>query len=201
MRYDLEYREAVVLEDGTGAELRLIRPEDKALVARGFLALSPQTRYLRFFAHKQHLTSADLRYLTELDLEHHLALGAVGVGADRIPLPMGIARFIRERDPAVAEGAVVVVDAFQGQGLGAILLARLGAAAHERGIRALRFTALCENRALPHLVHRVFREVRAGPVEEGTRTFLATCAPLDRAASRAPPPRAPAPPGRRALRM
>lgn len=201
MTFDLDYREARALPDGTRAELRLIRADDKALMARGFQALSPYTRYLRFFAHKQCLTAADLRYLTELDYEDHLAIGAVGIGADGVQIPMGIARFIRERDPAVAEGAVVVVDAFQGQGLGAVLLTRLAAAAHERGVRALRFTALAENRALAHLVHKVFTEVEASPVEEGTRTFLAACGPTRSAShARGPTPRLLTPPPRRALR-
>ena len=78
---------------------------------------------------------------------------------------------------------------------------RLLAAAHERGVRALRFTALAENRALAHLVHKVFTEVEASPVEEGTRTFLAACGPTRSAShARGPTPRLLTPPPRRALR-
>jgi len=50
---------------------------------------------------------------------------------------IGIARFMRfEQDPARAEVAATVADAFQGRGLGRLLLTRLAEAARERGVRS-----------------------------------------------------------------
>ena len=62
------------LRDGTGIEIRPIRPDDKDLLARGWALLSPQTQQQRFLTAKPRLTNADLRYLTEVDGAQHVAL-------------------------------------------------------------------------------------------------------------------------------
>lgn len=170
-RYHADYRETVRLGDGTLALLRLLTPEDRALLQEGFKALSPQTRYYRFFAHKQQLSTGDLEYLTRVDSNDHFALGAVRERADGTTEPLGIARFVRRAQEREAEAAVVVVDAFQGRGLGRMLLERLGEAAHERGVRVLTMSTLAENRALQKLVRSTFANVEAGPIQDGIRTF------------------------------
>ena len=170
LRYRPEYRETVRLRRGDRATLRLLTPEDRPLVEAGFEALSDQTRYYRFFTHKRALTERELAYLTELDHYAHVAIGAVL--ADDPTVPLGVARFVRlGNDPTAAEAAVVVVDPHQGQGLGRILLERLGEAAFERGVRRLEFTSLAENAALGALVRSTFTAVQASPIEEGTRDF------------------------------
>lgn len=172
-RYHEDYRENVRIGDGTLALLRLVTSEDQTLLQDGFRALSPQTRYYRFFAHKQQLSTGDLDYLTKIDHSDHLAIGAVREHEDAPTEPLGIARFVRQPGDLEAEAAVVVVDAYQGQGLGRMLLERLGEAAHERGIQVLSMTTLAENRALQCLVRSTFSKVEAGPIQDGTRTFSA----------------------------
>src|SRR5207245_4362935 len=96
--------------------------------------LSPTSRYRRFLSAKDHLTDREWRYFTEVDGINHFALGAVR-HADGQEEGLGVARFIRLIDrPTVAEPAVVVADPWQRKGLGRLLLARLVAAASERGI-------------------------------------------------------------------
>src|SRR5215813_10393760 len=142
-RFDADYREKVVLKGGTEVVLRLVRPDDKPLFVAGFARLSPESRYFRFFTGKDHLTDAELRYLTELDGENHLAIGALGPDGQGA----GVARFIRlAQEPEVAELAVTVVDSMQRKGLGRILSERLMAAARERGVKRLRAEILAENR-------------------------------------------------------
>lgn len=170
-RYRPDYSEFVSLPDGTSAQLRLVGPEDRALVVKGFSQLSDQTRYERFFAHKPQLTSQDLDYLTQVDGEAHLAIGAVGLTEEGWLAPMGIARFIRYGEAQAAEGAIVVVDAYQGRGLGQVLLERLGEAAWERGVRRLEFTTLAKNRRLHRLVASSYPNVVTGRIEEGIRTL------------------------------
>jgi hypothetical protein len=48
--FDERYLERAKLEDGTEVLLRLVGPEDKALIMEGFARLSPQARYRRFFS-------------------------------------------------------------------------------------------------------------------------------------------------------
>ena len=64
-----DYAEQAVLRDGTRVRLRLIRPDDKALLHDGFERLSPASRYLRFLAPKAALSDDELRYLCEVDHE------------------------------------------------------------------------------------------------------------------------------------
>lgn len=128
--------------------LRLIGPEDKALLRDGFARLSPESRYRRFFAAKRELSPEELRYFTEFDGMSHLAIGAIHVRSDRSEEGLGVARFVRlPNEPTVAEAAVVVVDDYQNRGLGHLLLIRLVAAARERGIERFRATTLVENPA------------------------------------------------------
>ena len=146
--FDERYDERVRLDDGTRVHLRLIGPEDKALILQGFARLSPESRYRRFFAAKRELSPQELRYFTEFDGNNHLAIGAVRIRGDRSEEGLGVARFVRlPEDPKVAEAAVVVVDDYQNKGLGHLLLLRLVAAAKERGVERFRATTLADNPA------------------------------------------------------
>jgi RimJ/RimL family protein N-acetyltransferase len=129
--------EQVAVKDGLTVLVRPLRPEDKALISQAFEALSPETRYRRFFAPLQSLSSQDLRYLTEVDHRDHEALAAVNPENGMI---IGVARFVRSEDPEEAEVAVVVGDPWQEHGVATALLERLVERAREEGIE--RFVAL-----------------------------------------------------------
>src|SRR5437762_509563 len=118
------------LADGTRVVIRRIQPGDKRMLARGLELLSEETRQRRFLSAKPRLTNAELRYLTEVDGQAHVAL--VAVLADRLDHVVAVARYVRlPDDPATADAAIVVGDPWQRQGLGrrlAIMLADAGAA-------------------------------------------------------------------------
>lgn len=153
-RFDQDYREPVVLRDGTAATLRLLRAEDRVLLERGFEKLSERSRYYRFFTPKPRLSEAEARYLTDVDGEAHVALGASVATAEGGEEGLGVARFIRLADePDVAEAAVTVLDDAQGKGLGSLLLLRLIAAARERHVKSFRCWVLAENKEMLSLLH------------------------------------------------
>jgi RimJ/RimL family protein N-acetyltransferase len=128
----------VALRDGSTVLIRPVQSADAPLVADGFARLSPRSRQLRFLTRKKQLSTAELRYLTEVDHHDHEALVALNHGDGR---GVGIARYIRHADdPHAAEIAVTVVDDWQGRGLGTELVARLSGRASHEGIH--RFTAL-----------------------------------------------------------
>lgn len=123
------------LADGRRVLFRPIEPTDKELLADGFHRLSPESRYRRFFRSIDHLSDAQLRYLTEVDQKDHVAWVAVlpDEAKDR---GAGVARWVRLADePDAAEGAITVVDSLQGLGIGKTLLHLLAHVAIERGIR------------------------------------------------------------------
>jgi RimJ/RimL family protein N-acetyltransferase len=132
--------------------LRSLQPGDSAAVLAVFAGMSPRSRELRFLAPKPRLTSADVRRLTAVDQRDHVALLATSAPDHQ---PIGIARFIRDRDDAMsAEVAVAIVDRWQHRGVGSTLLDALAQRAVEVGVR--RFTALVshDNTAVHRLLHR-----------------------------------------------
>jgi len=155
------YVERAVLRDGTQVLLRLVTPEDKELLRAGFERLSPESRYARFLAPKSQLSDDELRYLCEVDHEHHVAIGAVRDDRDvrdpgAAPVGLGIARFIRLADPPnTAEAAIAVADEIQHQGLGSLLFLRLVAAAAERGIERFRCEVLGSNAGMAKLLAQI----------------------------------------------
>lgn len=155
-RYTAAWSETDVLKDDTVVEVRLVRPEDKRLLEQGLERMSAESRFFRFFAHRDRLSPRELAYLTELDYERHLAIGAIGTKLDGEKVGLGVARFICLEPPTIAEAAITVIDEAQGKGLGRVLFKHLVAAAHERGVRAFRFDVLAENEAMLKLVEHLF---------------------------------------------
>jgi protein lysine acetyltransferase len=149
------------LENGTEIVIRPIRPGDKPLLAEGIARLSPRSARLRFLAPKNRLSTAELRYLTEIDFVDHYAL--VAVRADDPWHAAGVGRWVRDRDePGAAELAIVVEDDLQRQGLGTAIVLELADAARARGIGRFTGTALTENAAAARLFRRLspYAEIR-----------------------------------------
>jgi GNAT superfamily N-acetyltransferase len=156
--FDADYQETVTLRNGQRVRLRAVRPEDKRNLVRGLHRLSPASRLSRFFAMKKRLTETELRYLTEVDVVNHFAIGALTLRDDDAEGEgIAIGRFVRlDSPPDSAEPAIVVVDAWQGQGLGRMLLERLIDAARERGIRSFHAEFLADNAAIRQLLESLF---------------------------------------------
>jgi RimJ/RimL family protein N-acetyltransferase len=128
----------VQLTTGHTYDVREIRPDDKQRLSEGLARLSDQSVYRRFLGPKPSFSSAELRYLTEIDGFDHYALVALPAG--RPDLIVAVGRFVRlPDDPLTADVAFVVADPIQGRGLGKQLARLLGDAARERGVH--RFVA------------------------------------------------------------
>jgi len=156
------------LTGGTRVLIRHIEPGDKHLLEAGLARLSEETIRKRFLAAKPRFSSAELRYLTEVDGRRHAAL--VAVLADDPELLIGVARYVALPDaPHTAELAVVVGDRFQGQGLGRRLTELLADEARANGIRRFAATMLAENRAAMRLMRTFAARLEQsghGPVRE-----------------------------------
>lgn len=156
------------LADGRKVVVRPIGPDDKWRLQEGLRRLSLETVRRRFLAVRPRFTTAELRYLTEVDGVNHIALVAMDPVAFRL---VAVARAVRSlEDPECAEWAVVVADPWQGRGLGTRLMEDLVAEAGAVGIH--RFSALIdgENAAVLRLLARApgrwERDVAAGGVRE-----------------------------------
>jgi GNAT superfamily N-acetyltransferase len=138
--------ELVVLRDGSEALVRQVRPEDKPLFVAGWAGLSDETVYRRFLQSRDGLSVDELAFFTEIDHVDHEAIGALDADGRH---GVGVARYVRDPErPHAAEAAVIVIDAWQGRGLGGKLLRRLCARATENGIRVFTATLLASNEAM-----------------------------------------------------
>jgi GNAT superfamily N-acetyltransferase len=141
------------LPDGAEVLVRAVRPEDKPLFARGWEHFGDESRYRRFMGVKSRLTTAELSFFTEIDHIDHEAIGALdpetGDG-------LGVARYVRDLDrPHAADAAVSVIDAWQGRGLGGLLLRRLCDRAAQNGIRVFTAELLTSNHTMLHLFEKL----------------------------------------------
>jgi len=168
LRYGESYQETVTLPGGERVRLRPVRPSDKELLVEGFAKLSPESRYARFMTPKKSLSASELVYLTEVDGFDHFAIAAARSRLVGRELGLGTARFVRlVGQPDTAEPAVTIIDAFQGKGLGLLLLGRLVEAAWERDVRWFRSELLAENVAMKGLVASLSPDAKFTPSGDG----------------------------------
>jgi protein lysine acetyltransferase len=156
------------LPDNAPLIVRPIRPEDKALLVNGLARMSPASREARFLAPKQRFTLSELRYLTEVDGIDHVAYVALRADAPKELVAVG--RMVRHKDdPASAEIAIAVCDAWQRRGVGKLLGDILATAARDRDIRWLTATMAAGNTAARRLFNHVstqLHERHDGAVDE-----------------------------------
>jgi len=130
----------VAAKDASGLLLRPVMPGDaERFKSNG--SFSRQTLYRRYQGGAP--TEARLAYLFEVDYVDHF-VWVVTCGVDG-PV-VADARFIRdEEDPASAEVALTVADAYQGRGIGTLLLVALAVAARVDGIKRFHAQVLSDN--------------------------------------------------------
>ncbi len=139
------------LDDGTGVHIRPLDPaDDSALVAfhQGLSDRSVYLRYLNLSRVDERVRHGRLALVSSIDPALELTLAAVrtreiiGIG--------GLARVAR----ASAEMALLVADAYQGQGLGEELLRRLIEVARSLAIARVAGEMLAENEPMMTVARR-----------------------------------------------
>jgi CRP-like cAMP-binding protein len=130
----------VSAKEGAGLLLRPVLPGDaERFKSNG--SFSRETLYRRYQGGGP--TEGRLAYLFEVDYVDHF----VWVVTDGVDGPVvADARFIRdEDDPSSAEVALIVADAYQGRGIGTLLLIALAVAARDDGIKRFHARVLSDN--------------------------------------------------------
>jgi GNAT superfamily N-acetyltransferase len=160
-----------LLSDGRRVTVRMIRPEDAGALRAAFDRLSPETRYRRFLSGMPKLSDAQLRYLTNVDGENHVALVAIWQTPDlKEERGVGVARFMRlQSDRTVAEAAIVVADEMRRCGLGRILLTELTRIARAKGVRKFCGDIDDANEPVRHILEAIGASLV--PVGNGTTSF------------------------------
>ena len=134
--------ERLTLHDGRAALVAPLHPDDRERYLSGVSQMSEESLYKRFMTPIARLSESQLRYLLEVDHRDHEALLAIDEESGEA---VGVARFIRLGRPEVAEAAIIVVDSWQGSGLGKAVLRMLAQAARQVGITRFEANVLYNN--------------------------------------------------------
>jgi RimJ/RimL family protein N-acetyltransferase len=148
---------------------------DRELLADLFARMSRASRYARWLTPKPQITDAELRFLTDIDHRTHEALAAVD---PRDGTWIGAARYVTgPAQDAWPDVAFEVADAWQGRGVGTLLLDRLLARAQDNGVRGVAALTLADNAPARALLRRFgFRVVGSSHGALELRRALHGCA-------------------------
>jgi RimJ/RimL family protein N-acetyltransferase len=163
--YPADLEREIALWDGTRLRLRPIRPDDAPRLVEHYARLSAHSAYRRFFSVMRRLPPDWARFLAEVDYRRRLAL-VVERGPREAPELIAVARYEPTDRPDTAEVAFVVMDGWQGKGIGTALLGDLLAAAEARGVRRFRAWVLADNPRMLDLLDR-FTDVQGRKLESG----------------------------------
>ena len=141
------YREHVLLKDGLGVLLRAATPKDVPLVKDLLGRVSRESLQMRFMA-----TIAEVPHETVVQMvsgdftERGCLLAITGEGEDERVI--GLGDYIGYGDGRTAEVSFLVDDAYQGRGIGTLILERLAGIAAAYGYVEFEAEVLWENRAM-----------------------------------------------------
>jgi ribosomal protein S18 acetylase RimI-like enzyme len=141
-----DYTARELLRDGGQIEIRALRREDEADMLAAVGMTSAQSLQRRFFVMKRHFSDKERAFFMDIDFKNHVAIVALGAEAGRKVI-VGGGRYI-VFEPGRAEMAFVVIDAWQGRGVGSILMRHLVKIASDSGLKELTAEVLPENTAM-----------------------------------------------------
>lgn len=147
---------------GRDVWLRPVTPADAQALASMMIGLSPATvqrRYLTPCALREETARKEAERLTRPDRAGLVMVAQAHGDAGRI---VAVAELAQDRaEPGVAEGAVVVADAYQGEGIGRAVVERLATLARRAAIRRVRATTSAHNGPVRRLIASLGRPYTA----------------------------------------
>jgi ribosomal protein S18 acetylase RimI-like enzyme len=143
------YTAAEHLRDGRRIEIRALHKDDREDMLAAVGRTSGASLQRRFFGIKRGFSEAETAFFMDIDFDKHVALVAL-LEEDQRPAIVGGGRYVLVRD-GEAELAFLVIDAYQRQGIGRLLMKHLIMIAQARGLRALTAEVLPENAAMLRL--------------------------------------------------
>ncbi|MGB8640053.1 MAG: GNAT family N-acetyltransferase [Pseudolabrys sp.] len=128
------------LRDGRACEIRALKPNDEADLLTAVGRIGAQSLYRRFMGAKSGFSDKERAFFLNVDFVNHVAVVKEG---EHAAIVAG-GRYIVEK-AGTAEVAFAVVDDYQGQGIGAVLLRHLAALAREAGLKEFTAEVLPDN--------------------------------------------------------
>ncbi|MDB6033815.1 MAG: GCN5-related N-acetyltransferase [Verrucomicrobiales bacterium] len=157
--YPDQYVRSGQMKRGTPVLFRPIRPEDEEAMVKFHHTLSEQSVYYRYFSHLkigERIAHERLTRICFTDYDREIPLVAeMKPDAPGRPEILGVGRLSKLPGLDEAEFALLVSDAFQGQGLGRQLLTLLVEVARSENLKRILGCILPENRAMLDLCTRL----------------------------------------------
>ena len=151
-----QYEVPATLKNGTEIVIRAIRPDDSGALRDQFVKhLSTESVRLRFHGLRRAPSETEAFRLTNIDFVDQVAL--VVTPRHNPKELIGVARYIVDDDGPrheLAEVAFLVLDEYQGKGIGSLLLKHLAILAQIRGIQELRADVLADNQAMLRVIEQ-----------------------------------------------
>jgi len=150
------------LASGESLQVRPVRHDDSELEEAFVRALSLESRYQRMLSGGTKVTPDWIDSMTHIDYRRHMAFAVITVnnGIERF---VGVGRYVIDAPNSSAEVALVLADAWQGQGLGRRLLGTLLEHAQTAGVREAVGVVLATNKAMLRLARSMHFAVTAEP--------------------------------------
>lgn len=165
------------LRGGRQVTIRPAVAADVAHIQAFVRGLSPRTRYYRYCGCMRELPNSVLATIAQADGERSLFLLALPPNGSDTPVAM--AEYVAQPGASTCEIALVVNDAWQGCGLGSLLLTHLIERERLAGLTCAEGYVLGDNLAMLGLVHAHEFEVDASADDCGIvqiRRMLTSCA-------------------------
>jgi acetyltransferase len=144
--YPFKYEKDITLRDGTKIHVRPIRGEDESTMRDFFEALSAESVFYRFGLRRINMPHTNLARFCQVDYDRDLAFLALAPGRDQVVVgDMQLHRFV---DLENAEFSLTVADAWQGRGLGRVLMDYCISVARDIGIKTLWMDVIKDNRRM-----------------------------------------------------
>ena len=121
--------------DGRRLQIRALRRDDETAMKAAVGRTSAQSLYRRFFGVKRNFSDKEVEFFMNVDFKNHVALVAI-VEDNGTPTIVGGGRYVVVQ-PGTAEVAFAVVDEYQGQSIGTVLMRHLAALARDAGLSEL----------------------------------------------------------------
>ena len=150
------------LPSGQSLRVHPIRHDDGELEEAFVRGLSLESRYQRMLSGGTKVTPEWIDSMTHIDYQRHMAF-AVSTALDGVEQFVGVGRYVVDPPTNIADIALVLADAWQGQGLGRRLLATLLEHARTAGVREAVGVVLATNKAMLRLARSIGFSVTAEP--------------------------------------
>ena len=149
--YPAQYECREELAGGLEVFVRPIKPTDGEAMMRLFNSLSSETILLRFGQAMKTLPQAVLSRYTQIDYDRESALVIFPDGGKEIA---AVGRIVSRPNETDAELGMTVADAWQGQGLGGLLMVKLIAIARDKNIKRLLGVISKENKSMRRMAEK-----------------------------------------------